>query len=273
VLSTTLSQSQKSRETIPIHVDAAYAGVALVLPEYQHYCKHFSTFDSFDTNMHKWLLTNFDASCLFVKNRRDLTDALSITPAYLRNNFSDQGLVTDYRDWQIPLGRRFRALKVWFVIRTWGVEGLKKHITHHLKLSDLFVDLVRSRSDLFTIITPPAFALVVLTVNPTRKKLAPKPSTTEGEPDAENSVPYQDSHIAIIPQQPDSSTLKLANANTKEVYEIVDQSKKVFLTSSLVGDAYAIRVVSANPLASEEGIRKVFGLLVEAAESVLGDGE
>jgi aromatic-L-amino-acid decarboxylase len=223
--------------------------------------------------MHKWLLTNFDASCLFVKNRRDLTDALSITPAYLRNNFSDQGLVTDYRDWQIPLGRRFRALKIWFVIRTWGVEGLKKHITHHLKLSDLFVDLVRSRSDLFTIITPPAFALVVLTVNPTRKKLAPKPSTTEGEPDAENSVPYQDSHIAIIPQQPDSSTLKLANANTKEVYEIVDQSKKVFLTSSLVGDAYAIRVVSANPLASEEGIRKVFGLLVEAAESVLGDGE
>jgi aromatic-L-amino-acid decarboxylase len=268
-----IAEVKRDYPDIWIHVDAAYAGVALVLPEYQHYCKHFSTFDSFDTNMHKWLLTNFDASCLFVQNRRDLTDALSITPAYLRNNFSDQGLVTDYRDWQIPLGRRFRALKVWFVIRTWGVEGLKKHITHHLKLSDLFVDLVRSRSDLFTIITPPAFALVVLTVNPTRKKLAPKPSTTEGEPDAENSVPYQDSHIAIIPQQPDSSTLKQANANTKEVYEIVDHSKKVFLTSSLVGDAYAIRVVSANPLASEDGIRKVFGLLVEAAEKVLGDGE
>ncbi|KAI5205050.1 hypothetical protein E4T39_03190 [Aureobasidium subglaciale] len=267
----TIAQVKKDYPDIWIHVDAAYAGVALVLPEYQHYCKHFASFDSFDTNMHKWLLTNFDASCLFVQNRRDLTDALSITPAYLRNEFSDQGLVTDYRDWQIPLGRRFRALKVWFVIRTWGVEGLKAHIQHHLKLSDRFNKLVRSRGDLFTIITPPAFALTVLTVNPSRKHQAPKPSSTAGEADVQDTVPYQDSHLAVIPQQPDSKTLAKANANTKKVYEIIDQGKKVFLTSSLVGDAYAIRVVSANPLASEEGIRKVFGLLVEAAEQVLGD--
>lgn len=264
-----IAEVKRDYPDIWIHVDAAYAGVALVLPEYQHYCKHFSAFDSFDTNLHKWLLTNFDASCLFVQNRRDLTDALSITPAYLRNEFSDQGLVTDYRDWQIPLGRRFRALKVWFVIRTWGVEGLRAHIKHHLKLADLFVSLVKSRSDLFTIITPPAFALTVLTVNPTPKQPAPKPSSTEGEPDAQHTVPYQDSHVAIIPQQPDSDTLTRANEVTKQVYEIIDKEKKVFLTSSLVGDAYAIRVVSANPLASEEGIRKVFGLLVEAAETVL----
>ncbi|KAG9701226.1 dopa decarboxylase-like protein, partial [Aureobasidium melanogenum] len=261
-----IAEVKKDYPDIWIHVDAAYAGVALVLPEYQHYCKHFSTFDSFNTNMHKWLLTNFDASCLFVQNRRDLTDALSITPAYLRNNFSDQGLVTDYRDWQIPLGRRFRALKVWFVIRTWGVQGLQAHIKHHLKLSHLFVDLVKSRSDLFTIVTPPSFALAVITVNPTLRHHAPKPATTEPQPDAQHTVPYQDSHVAVIPQQPTSEMLELANANTKKVYEKVDQSKKVFLTSSLVGDAYAIRVVSANPLASEQGIRKVFGLLVEAAE-------
>ncbi|KAH0151931.1 dopa decarboxylase-like protein, partial [Aureobasidium melanogenum] len=79
-----IAEVKKDYPDIWIHVDAAYAGVALLLPEYQHYCKHFSTFDSFNTNMHKWLLTNFDASCLFVQNRRDLTDALSITPAYLR---------------------------------------------------------------------------------------------------------------------------------------------------------------------------------------------
>ena len=138
-----------------------------------------------------------------------------------------------------------------------------------LKLADLFVSLVKSRSDLFTIITPPAFALTVLTVNPTPKQSAPKPSSTEGEPDAQHTVPYQDSHVAIIPQQPDSDTLTRANDVTKQVYEIIDKEKKVFLTSSLVGDAYAIRVVSANPLTSEEGIRKVFGLLVEAAETVL----
>lgn len=266
-----IAEVKKDYPDIWIHVDAAYAGVALVCEEYQHYASHFSAFDSFDTNMHKWLLTNFDASCLFVQNRRDLTDALSITPAYLRNTFSDSGLVTDYRDWQIPLGRRFRALKVWFVIRTWGVDGLKKHIRHHIKLSDLFVSLVKSRSDLFSIITPPAFALTVLTINPSPSAHVPKPKTTEGETDAE--VPYQDSHIPVVPQQPDSEALKRANKVTKQVYELIDSRREVFLTSSLVGDAYAIRVVSANPLASEEGIRKVFRLLVETAEEVLAKPE
>lgn len=250
-----------------IHVDGAYAGVTLMCEEYAHYATHFASFDSFNTNMHKWLLTNFDASCLFVRNRRDLTDALSITPAYLRNTFSDQGLVTDYRDWQIPLGRRFRALKVWFVLRTWGVEGLKKHLRHHIKLSNLFVELVKSRSDLFTILTPPAFALTVLAISPPRSE-PPLPSSTQPEP--ERGLPYQDSHRPIIPQNPDNEEAKEANAITKKVYELIDARKEVFLTSSTVGERYAIRVVSANPLASEEGIRKVFKILVETAEEVLG---
>lgn len=92
-----------------VHVDAAYAGSALVCPEYQHLTAEFEHFHSFDMNMHKWLLTNFDASCLYVRKRKDLIDALSIMPSYLRNEFSESGLVTDYRDWQIPLGRRFRS--------------------------------------------------------------------------------------------------------------------------------------------------------------------
>ena len=117
-----------------VHVDAAYAGAALVCPEYQHYTSDMKNFHSFDMNMHKWLLTNFDASCLFIRRRKDLVDALSITPSYLRNEHSESGLVTDYRDWQIPLGRRFRALKIWFVMRTYGVEGLQKHIRGHIEL-------------------------------------------------------------------------------------------------------------------------------------------
>lgn len=245
-----------------IHVDAAYAGAALVCEEYQHLTKSMATFDSFDMNMHKWLLTNFDASCLFVQNRKHLTDALSITPAYLRNAFSDKGLVTDYRDWQIPLGRRFRALKIWFVIRTWGVEGLKTHIRHHIKLGELFVSLVKSRSDLFSILVPPSFALTVLTVNPTPRK-ALQAVSNGADPRS-----YEDQNVPVVPKQSEEE-LKEANEITTEVYSLIDSRKEVFLTSSVVGGVNAIRVVSANPLADEAGIRKAFDILVSTTEEVL----
>lgn len=249
-----------------IHVDAAYAGAALVLPEYQLLSRQISFADSFDMNMHKWLLANFDASALFVQNRSDLTSALSITPAYLRNQFTDSGLVTDYRDWQIPLGRRFRALKIWFVLRTWGVEGLQAHIRHHISLGNLFADLVRERSDLFGIFTPPAFALTVLTVNARRGQKPRLEAATNGA----DSRPYEESHQVIETDEGGEEDLERANEATKAVFEIVDGKKEFFLTSTVIGNVFAIRVVSANPLAEEKYVRMVFQELVEAAEKVLG---
>lgn len=257
-----IAQVKKDYPDLWIHVDAAYAGAALVCDEYQHLTAHMASFDSFDMNMHKWLLTNFDASCLFVQNRKDLTDALSITPAYLRNTFSDSGLVTDYRDWQIPLGRRFRALKIWFVIRTWGVEGLKAHIRHHIKLGELFVSLVKSRSDLFTILTPPAFALTVLAVKPPSGKAM---QAEDKLPNGADPRAYEDQNVPVLPEQSDEE-IREANEVTKEVYEHIDSKREVFLTSSIVGGLNAIRVVSANPLAEEKSIRKCFDILVAAAE-------
>jgi aromatic-L-amino-acid decarboxylase len=247
-----------------IHCDAAYAGAALVLPEYQHLSAQLSFVDSFDMNMHKWLLANFDASALYVQKRTDLTSALSVTPAYLRNQYSDSGLVTDYRDWQIPLGRRFRAIKIWFVLRTWGVEGLQQHIRHHLQLGELFADLVKSRSDLFSIFTPPAFALTVLTVN-AKKGQRPhlEAATNGGDPRT-----YEESHQVVDPE-PQEEDLQKANEATKEVFEIIDGKKEFFLTSTVIGGVFSIRVVSANPLAEEKYVRKVFDELVEAAERVL----
>ncbi|KAI7209344.1 dopa decarboxylase-like protein [Hortaea werneckii] len=262
-----IAQVAKDYPDIWIHCDAAYAGAALVLPEYHALARHMALVDSFDTNMHKWLLTNFDASCLFVQKRRDLTDALSITPAYLRNQFSDSGLVTDYRDWQIPLGRRFRSLKIWFVIRTWGVEGLRQHIRSHLRLGETFANLVRSRSDLFTILVQPRFALTVLAVNPRRKQ------HHQAGDDEENSHttgtdprPYELQHLPLGASDPSSQEIEQANEITKEVYTAIDARKEFFLTASVVGDTYAIRVVSANPLAEEKYLREVFGQLVEEAE-------
>lgn len=219
-----------------VHVDAAYAGAALVCPEYQHLTSSFKHFHSFDMNMHKWLLTNFDASCLFVQKRKDLIDALSIMPSYLRNEHSESGLVTDYRDWQIPLGRRFRSLKIWFVLRTYGVKGLQAHIRNHIQLGETFAGLVESRKDLFKIFTKPSFALTV---------------------------------FQVVPKVADSAE---QDQITKEVYELVNKRGEIYITSSVVGGAYVIRVVSANPKAEEKFIRRAFDILVETTEEVR-DGE
>jgi aromatic-L-amino-acid decarboxylase len=244
-----------------IHCDAAYAGAALVLPEYQHLSEQMKFVDSFDFNMHKWLLTNFDASCLYVQNRRDLTDALSITPSYLRNEFTEKGLVTDYRDWQIPLGRRFRALKIWFVVRTWGIKGLQEHIRHHVALGNLFTDLVKSRGDLFSILSPPDFALTVLTVNPHMWQNLQLGNGAHGDA-AKSEEQHADSNA-------DDTILKAANEVTKEVFALIDERKEFFLTSTVVNGVNAIRVVAANPLAEEKYVRKVFEDLVAMTEEVL----
>ncbi|KAK4541006.1 hypothetical protein LTR36_008375 [Oleoguttula mirabilis] len=257
-----IAEVAKDYPDIWIHCDAAYAGAALVLPEYQHLAKQMSFVDSFDMNMHKWLLTNFDASCLFVRKRRDLIDALSIAPAYLRNQYTESGLVTDYRDWQIPLGRRFRSLKIWFVIRTWGVKGLQEHIRHHIKLGELFAELVRSRSDIFSILTPPSFALTVLTVNAGGKQ-----AQHNGAIKGDDPRPFEHQHVPIEPQA-NTSEVQEANTITKEVYTLIDQRAEFFLTASVVGEVYAIRVVSANPLAEEKYVREVFDVLVSTVEEV-----
>ncbi len=252
-----------------IHVDAAYAGAALVCEEYQNLTAPFSAFDSFNINMHKWLLTAFDASCLYIKRRRELTDALSIMPSYLRNDYSDKGLVTDYRDWQIPLGRRFRSLKIWFVLRTYGVNGLKEHIRNHIRLGEMFHGLVKSRPDLFKVLAPPAFALTVLTVVPPENgsgKPEPNSRLTNGEVEGSAHVkaPLGETEIIKCPVTEDQ-----ANVLTQDVYERINAEGKIFLTSSVIEGVYAIRVVSANPKADEEHLRRAFEILVNTTELVL----
>jgi aromatic-L-amino-acid decarboxylase len=120
------------REGAWLHVDAAYAGSAAVCPELRWIHDGLELADSYAFNPHKWLLTNFDCCCFYVTDRAALVRALSILPEYLRNTATESGSVIDYRDWQVPLGRRFRALKLWFVIRHYGAEGLRRHIRSHV---------------------------------------------------------------------------------------------------------------------------------------------
>ncbi|XP_010158472.1 PREDICTED: aromatic-L-amino-acid decarboxylase isoform X3 [Eurypyga helias] len=130
------------KENIWMHIDAAYAGSAFICPEFRHLLNGVEFADSFNFNPHKWLLVNFDCSAMWVKKRSDLTGAFKLEPLYLQHHHQESGLVTDYRHWQIPLGRRFRSLKLWFVLRMYGVTGLQDHIRKHVRLSHQFEHLV-----------------------------------------------------------------------------------------------------------------------------------
>lgn len=229
-----LSVIRKKGE-IWVHVDAAYAGAALVTPEAQaaigmHHLRHFY---SFDMNMHKWLLTNFDASCLFVADRRWLVEAMSSEMHVYKNKGSDGGLVTDYRNWQIPLGRRFRALKVWFVMRNYGVRGMQEYIRNGVRMCEQFAGWMQKRPDLFEIVTGPSFALVVFQIK-------------DGSGDEEKT-----------------------NMLTKWVYEEVNHTGKLWVTSTALDGKFVIRLMTANRMTEEKHVRAAFELIQETAERLV----
>ncbi len=147
------------RRGVWLHVDAAYAGAAALCPELRWINAGVEKADSYCFNPHKWMLTNFDCDAFWVADRSALVGALSILPEYLRNEATESGAVIDYRDWQIPLGRRFRALKLWFVIRHYGVSGLQAHVRSHVALAQEFAGWVEA-DDLFEIPVPHPLSLV-----------------------------------------------------------------------------------------------------------------
>ncbi|KAH7035392.1 pyridoxal-dependent decarboxylase-like protein [Microdochium trichocladiopsis] len=226
-----------------VHVDAAYAGVALICPEFQHLTSAFNRFHSFNTNLHKWLLVNFDCSLLFVRERKHLIDALSVSLAILRNTHSDSGLVTDYRDWQIPFGRRFRSLKVWFVLRTYGISGLQAHVRKHIGLSESFAEGMKKRSDLFEIVTGPRFALTTFKVKNSRGTVA------------------ETADVA--------AATAAQNTLTKTVYDAILADGRIFLSSTVVGDVFCIRHCPATPFVEQKHVNSHVDIITEVAEQTI----
>lgn len=148
----------------------------------------------------------------------------------------------DYRNWQISLGRRFRSLKIWFVMRSYGLNGMKAFIRKGVQLGELLASNIRSRADLFEIVTTPAFGLTVFRVR------NPAAEVTNGE------------QVAVDEK---------CNALTKEVYERINARGEVYLTSTAFAGIYAIRVVTGNMHSHETHTLRVFDMLVETAEGVL----
>jgi aromatic-L-amino-acid/L-tryptophan decarboxylase len=142
-----------------LHVDAAHAGAAAVCPELRFVNDGLELADSYCVDPHKWLFTNLDCDAFFVADRRPLVAALSVLPEYLRNAASESGQVIDYRDWHLPLGRRFRALKLWFVLRHYGTRGLVHHVRSHVAWAQELAGWVDA-DPRFELAVPPPLNLV-----------------------------------------------------------------------------------------------------------------
>ena len=144
------------RHGVFLHVDAAWAGTALNDPEHRWMIEGIEHVDSFVFNPHKWMLTNFDCSAHFVRDPDALVRTLTILPEFLRSR--EQGAVIDYRDWSVPLGRRFRALKLWFVVRSYGIAGIRDMVRRHIAIATEAEALMRAEPD-FEIVAPRSLSL------------------------------------------------------------------------------------------------------------------
>ncbi len=149
------------KEDIYLHVDAAWAGSAMILPEQQHHMQGIELADSYVFNPHKWMGIQFDCSAHFVRNKETLIRTLTILPEYLKSN---EG-VTDYRDWGIQLGRKMRALKVWFVLRGQGTAQIQQTIRNHIQWTNELANIIGATEG-FEIVTQPRFALFSFRATP-----------------------------------------------------------------------------------------------------------
>ncbi len=139
------------RESMWLHVDGAMCGIAALAPEHRWVNAGLDQADSYCTNPHKWMGVNFDCDLFWTADRQALLGALSILPEYLRSQAAESGAVIDYRDWQVPLGRRFRSLKLWFQLRIDGVEVVQEMLREHVRLTQLLAELVAT-DDRFEIV-------------------------------------------------------------------------------------------------------------------------
>ncbi|MBK6962433.1 MAG: aminotransferase class V-fold PLP-dependent enzyme [Bacteroidales bacterium] len=166
--STAVDPIQKTGEicrkhNIWFHIDAAFAGTALVLPEMRHFAAGLELADSYVFNPHKWMFTNFDCSAYFVRDPEMLIRTFEILPEYLKTK--TRGQVNDYRDWGVALGRRFRALKLWFVIRSFGVEEIRNKVRKHIELAQWVAGEIEKSAD-FELLAPVPFSLVCFRYRP-----------------------------------------------------------------------------------------------------------
>lgn len=208
------------------HVDAAYAGTALMLPEMRWMAEGLEGVDSFVFNPHKWMFTNFDCTAYFVKDPKLLVNTFAMTPHYLKTSVDEE--VKNYRDWGIPLGRRFRALKLWFVIREMGVEGMQAKIRKHIALGKWLAQTIEAHPD-FELLAPVPLNTVCFRY-------------TRGKADALDAI-------------------------NKQIMDKVNATGKLFFTQTQVKDRFALRLSFGNTNLEAYHVENAWQLIVKIAEA------
>lgn len=223
-----------SKYDIWLHVDAALGGSAMLLPEFRFLAEGVARADSFVFNPHKWMFTNFDCSVYFVSDADHLIGTFDILPDYLKTR--TRGQVNDYRDWGIPLGRRFRALKLWAVIRCYGLEGLRDKIRNHIKLASWLTEQI-DYDPSFEVVTPTVFNLVCFRFTP-----------PEADPQRYNEINERLNHA-------------------------LNDTGKIYLTHTVLEGNYILRMAVSQTNVSERHVNDAWKLIREkSAEIALSFG-
>lgn len=212
-----------------LHVDAAMAGTALILPEFQWMLDGREYIDSFVFNPHKWMFTNFDCSAYFVKDASALIKTFEILPEYLKTR--TRGKVNDYRDWGVPLGRRFRALKLWSVIRTYGTEGLRDKVRSHIKIASDLSKWISNESD-FEILAPVIISVVCFRYRPAGLN--------------EDQI----------------------NKLNERLNHQLNDSGKIYLSHTVLNGKYTLRMVTAQTNVTPEHVEKAWELIRATARGL-----
>jgi len=218
------------RNHLWLHVDAAFAGNALVLPEYRWMIEGIEQVDTFVFNPHKWMFTNFDCSAYFVKDREALLRTMAILPEYLKT--ATTGRVNDYRDWGIALGRRFRALKLWFVIRNFGVKGIQERFRDHIRWASELEDQIARQQD-FELLAPRTLNLICFRYHP----------------EAVN----------------DDAKLDALNMRLEQ---ILNDSGKLFLTHTRVKGKYTLRLVTGQTYLQKRHVQRAWEIIQKEARAL-----
>ncbi|XP_040380621.1 tyrosine decarboxylase-like [Oryza brachyantha] len=238
-----------------VHVDAAYAGAACVCPEFRGAIAGAEAVDSFSTNPHKWLLANMDCCALWVTRPAALVAALGtdhdvILKEEAATARGDHHVAVDYKDWQVALSRRFRALKLWLVLRCHGIDGLRSFVRSHVRMAAAFERMVRADAR-FEVPVPRQFALVCF-----RLRAAARPPG-----------PGEDEHV----HDGDDVTASINELN-RRLLEAVNATGRAYMSSAVVGGMYVLRCAIGNSLTEERHVREAWAVVQEQAAAILAGG-
>ncbi|XP_060189824.1 tryptophan decarboxylase TDC1-like [Lycium barbarum] len=216
-----------------LHVDAAYGGSACICPEFRQYLDGIEHANSLSLSPHKWLLSYLDCCCMWVREPNVLVKALSTNPEYLRNKRSEYDSVVDYKDWQVGTGRKFKSIRLWLVMRSYGVANLQCHIRSDVRMAKMFEGFVKS-DPRFEIVVPRRFSLVCFRFNPVK----------ESEP----------AYIELL---------------NKKLLDCVNSSGQVYMTHTKAGGIYMLRFAVGATLTEDRHVISAWKLIKESADALL----